>query len=182
MSKARGSSRIRSITRAGLSKLDPATGQIKKRPFSNKKAKTQSGKLKYHFEAPTMTVERENGKLVTVPYTVTKGYTRRVFPNHNGNYPIDARPMTIRVGGTDEKPITKEIMVITDTKEVSVPTERCTHINNPEGTKTDDEKAYWAKRQSGMSAQEIYDAEQELNLDDITSEDSGEDDENTQAG
>lgn len=120
MSKARGASKMRKIKRAGFQNFNWETGQLIGRPFNNKSNK---GKRKptHKFTSPNMVVERD-GKNVTVPMTVTKSYQRRVFPNADGHYPEGAVPAKMHEGGkpgTDEARY-RDIMVITDTKEVKV--------------------------------------------------------------
>lgn len=119
MSKARGASRMRNIKRAGIHKLDAQTGQIKKRPYPNK----ANGKRKksHLFVTPMMYVENERGETVKVPLTRTVGYTRRVFPDKNGQYPIDARTEFMHISGNpaSDNAHLREVKVITDIKEVS---------------------------------------------------------------
>lgn len=124
MSRARGASKMRKIKRNGFQNFNWETGQLIRRPFNNKSNK---GKRKptHRFITPNMIVERD-GENVTVPMTVTKSYQRRVFPNADGQYPEETMPAKMHIGGkpgTDEARY-RDIMVITDTKEVKITSTR----------------------------------------------------------
>ena len=101
-----------------------------------------------------------------VPKTVTKSYKRRVFPDAEGNLPINAQKGLMHISGkpfikdgvkmvSNPEAKYKEIYYVIDTKEVPVSPVRCQIVNNPEGYKTDDEKAYWDLKRNGASMEEI---------------------------